>query len=64
MPDFVRERAPLKGDRRDAEKMQSDVRKLINKARSSEYYFLIYILGMALQELDNIEKGYPTSIAP
>lgn len=62
MSDFVIEQSPPEIDKGTAEQMQNDVRNLIKKARVSEYYFLIYLLGMALQELDNIEKGAPTPL--
>lgn len=36
------------------------LREMLENARKSGNVFLIYILGMAVEELRNIERGTPT----
>ncbi|MCM2294688.1 hypothetical protein NAC44_20380 [Allorhizobium sp. BGMRC 0089] len=42
--------------------VRSSLGDLIDQARKSKHFFLIYLLGMAMQELENIERGEPTLI--
>ncbi|MCF1450188.1 hypothetical protein FS815_25710 [Agrobacterium vitis] len=60
MLDRVKGKMPDNGGRRDAEQMRQEIQKVIATANASGNYFLIYLLGMALQEIDNIEHGTPT----
>ncbi|MVA56835.1 hypothetical protein [Agrobacterium vitis] len=62
MLDRIKGKMPENGGRGEAEQMRQEIQKVIATANASGNYFLIYLLGMALQEVDNIQRGKPTPL--
>lgn len=46
----------------DQAKAKRDLIRLLFMARRSRHTFLIYLLGLALEEIKNIESGRPSDI--
>lgn len=46
----------------DTEMAQASLTVILEMARRSRQVFLVYLIGLAMAELQNIERGEPTEI--
>ncbi|MGD9476679.1 hypothetical protein [Shinella sp. G-2] len=46
----------------DAQMARSNLTMVLETARRSRHWFLVYLIGLAMAELRNIERGEPTEV--